>query len=180
MLNIPRKDSAVVYALVAALNAALRDTVVVGTRFHSDQLRKDPGGSFLAPVAGAAVTIDAPNATDLATSVVLVNQIKRIYNQHRADGTYVHKAADGTNIVTSADATDLASGITLGNEIKADYEAHRASATFHFTADATNTIAAVNASDQSSLNTLLNELKTDINAHMAGAPAGHLIQLMAA
>lgn len=131
------------------------------------------------------VTIDAANASDLATSLTLVNQIAAIYYGRTitaiasALGGYpghinddlAHKAADAATLTATYPATDLATAQTLANEIKADYGTHRASATIHDNADATNTISAADATDQSSLNTLLNELKTDINAHMAGAPS---------
>jgi hypothetical protein len=133
-------------ATAAALGAAF-------TAFHVD-----PG----------EVTITAANASDLATSLTLVNQIKSVYGTHVADAV-AHEVADSTNVIAAPEATSLATAITLANELKADYNTHRASTTFHVNADSTNAVASANATDQTSLNTLLNEMKTDINAHLAGA-----------
>jgi hypothetical protein len=116
------------------------------------------------------VAVTAANASDLATSLTLVNQLKSVYETHRQD-TLCHKVADGTNVIAAPFATTLATAITLANEIKADYNTHRASTTFHYNADATNAVAAANASDQGTLNTLVNEIKGDLNAHMASGPA---------
>lgn len=125
------------------------------------------------------MVIAAANASDLATSLVLANEIKAVYNFHCAD-TLAHKAADTTNVVSAAVATTLATAITMANETKVDYAAHRVSTVFHVVADSTNTIAAVDATDLSSLITLLNELKTDINAHMASGPAAKSIRAIEA
>lgn len=146
-------------------------------------LKKQIGAGSAFHLDASEVTITAANASDLATSLTLVNQTAAvfygitsgpgIYPGHLNDtgDGFAHKVKDATNVRASAyPAVDLATAQTLANEIKTDYEAHRASTTFHYNADSTNTISASDASDQSSLNTLLNELKTDINAHMASAP----------
>lgn len=134
--------------------------------------------------AGASVHMDAAetdrqissaNAADLATSVVLVNELKAKYTLHISDDNagagMAHLLQDATNTIAAPLATTLATGITLANELKADYNAHRAQAGVHSNNDAGNAITSVDATDQASLNTLLNELKTDFNAHMAAAPA---------
>lgn len=120
-------------------------------------------------------TITAANATDLATSLTLVNQIKAVYEFHRVD-LLAHTASDTTNAIAAPLATDLATAQTLANELKTDYNAHRTQAGVHDNNDATNTITSANATDQGTLNTLLNELKTDINAHMASGPAGKSVR----
>lgn len=151
---------------LATFARAIKVQIGAGAAFHLD---------------AAEVTITAANASDLATSLTLVNAIANwLYGPgagsawpgHLND-TCAHKVADTTNTRSAPLATDLATAQTLANEIKTDYEAHRASATYHYTADATNTIVAANATDQSSLNTLLNELKTDINTHAASAPTSN-------
>lgn len=162
----------VVGALVAAHNA--RQLAAVSTNFHADTSQT---------AVGTTLAISVANASDLATSLALVAQVKGVYNQHVRDGVVAGNGGCGAHkeqgpVVSTADATDLATAQTLANAIKAAYTTHRASTTYHYTADATNTIAAADASDQATLNTLLNELKTDINAHIVSAPAGAMIKLI--
>lgn len=117
-------------------------------------------------------TITAANASDLATSITLVNELRKAYEFHRVDygDGMAHLASDTTNAIAAPYATDLATAITLANELKTDYNAHRSQSGVHHVSDGGNAISSANASDQSSLNTLLNELKTDFNAHIAAAP----------
>lgn len=167
---------AMLFAIVASINSTRRSAGVVGTNFHAD-VTSDGGGDYRAPTATPA-TVTAADASSLATSLTLVNQIRARWLQHKTDDL-AHKVADVTAF-TAPVATDLATAITLANAIKADRATHIASTTYHYTADATNTITAADASDQSTLNTLLNELKTDHNAHIASAPAGQSIKLLEA
>lgn len=132
--------------------------------FHNDQSER---------------TITAANAADLATSLVLANQIRAIYEFHRGD-PLAHAVVDATNALVAPIATDLTTGQTLANDIKAKYNAHRTQATVHAVNDATNTITSANATDQASLNTLLNELKTDINLHMASGPVAKSLRAVSA
>lgn len=125
------------------------------------------------------------NATDLATSLALVNHIRDVLYGDAANqilghlnDSLVHKAIDTTNTVTAPKATDLATAITLANEIKADYNAHRSQSGVHATNDGGNATSSANATDQSSLNTLVNEIKTDLNAHMAAASTQTMIRIV--
>lgn len=165
----------VLYALVLAHNNTRRAAGVLGSFFHAD-VTADPSGDFRAPVATAA-TVSAANASDLATSLTLVNDIRKRWLQHRADDL-AHKVNDGLPALTAPVATDLTTAQTLANELKADYNTHIASTTYHYTADGANAVAAVDATDQTSLNTLLNEMKTDFNAHIASAPVGQSVKLI--
>jgi hypothetical protein len=123
------------------------------------------------------VTVDSPTATDLATSLVMVNRARLVYEAgfggypgHRRD-ILAHVAADTANATTSPVATTLATAITLANELKADINAHLSQSGVHRTNDTANTIAASDASDLSSLVTLANAIKAALNAHMAAAVA---------
>ncbi|HEU4615554.1 MAG TPA: hypothetical protein VFS15_25845 [Kofleriaceae bacterium] len=138
---------------IADAHNALKAQIGAGSAFHLDKSER---------------TVTAADAADLATSLVLANDIKAIYEFHLAD-TLAHKAADAAPALTKA--TDLASAETLANAIKADYNTHRASTTYHYNADATNAVASADATDQASLNTLLNEMKGDLNAHLASGPS---------
>lgn len=166
---------AMLFALVAAHNNTRRAAGVVGSFFHAD-ITSTPGGDVRAPTAASAVVASA-NASDLATSLTLVNEIRQRWLDHR-DDDLAHKVADGLPALAAPVATDLTTAQTLANEIKADYGVHIASTTYHYTADATNTVAAADATDQTSLNTLLNEIKGDFNAHIISAPVGQSVKLI--
>ena len=134
--------------------------------------------------------IAKPAASNLATSLVLVNEIRAVYyfgtGNSAGTGDYpghvgdtlAHLIADTVNVVAAPVADDLTTAMALANEIKADYNTHLSQAGVHLNNDGTNTIAAADATDQTSLNTLLNEMKTDINAHIANAVPGASIRLL--
>lgn len=124
------------------------------------------------------VIVTSADATDLATSLTLTNELLGVYAFHMAD-TLAHKVA-GVALASYAQVTVLADAITRANDIKAKYNTHRASTTYHYTADSTNTITSADATIQSELNTLLNELKLDINAHMASGSDLKSLRLVAA
>lgn len=170
---IARKGSnAVQAALVDGLNK-LRE-LSVGSNFHVTKT-STPQAAANPPVE-VPLQVTAPNATNLATSLVLVNEIAAVYNAHAVDAL-AHDTAVSP-VLSSPLATNLATAQTLANEIKGDYGTHLAAAGVHFNNDATNVIAAADASDQGTLNTLLNELKTDLNAHINGSLGGSSIQLV--
>lgn len=135
-------------------------------------------------------TVTAAVASDLATSLTLVNELADVFYGpasttsspfpgHALDAL-AHVAADSTNgaLTAARPATSLATAITLANEIKADYNAHLTQSGVHLNNDSTNTISSSNASDQSSLNTLLNELRTNMAAHIASAVAGYSLRII--
>jgi galactitol-specific phosphotransferase system IIB component len=165
-----------VSSLVAAWNA--KQEASVASFFHADITQKTSGGDFAPTVAND--TASAANATDLATSLTLVNQLKGVTDRHFVD-TRAHNTAVSA-VTTLADATDLTTAIALANDIKSRYNTggHVNGSNIHFNNDSTNTIAAANATDQTTLDTLLNELKTDVNAHIISAPLGAMIQLVPA
>jgi hypothetical protein len=150
-------------AVVAAINALIDARLT--TQVHRDKT-STPAGDSLNP-SSATLQVTAANASNLATSLTLVTNLKGVLAVHCAD-TSAHLVADTTNDAFDgyAAASDLATAIALANAIKVDYTAHIANTSVHLNADSTNTVAASAATDQSSLNTLLNELKTDINAHI--------------
>lgn len=162
MATVLRKIDPLVQTIADAHND-LKAQIGAGSAFHLDKSEE---------------TITAANASDLATSLTLVNQLKAVYEFHRVD-TLAHKAADSTDSISSATAIDLASAITLANEIKAKYNTHIASTTYHYNADATNAVAAADATDQGTLDTLANAIKTAINAHMASGPAAKSLRAVA-
>lgn len=165
--------------LIATEINRLRDAAV-STNFHASATQ------YLSettdPPTVTTVSVTAANASNLATSVTLVQQIKGVYNVHVRDASAHNTALSAVNSSPDVDpssdaATQLAAASVIANAVKTAYGTHLAAASVHFNNDATNTISAANATDQSSLNTLLNELKTDLNAHIAGALAGFHIEL---
>lgn len=128
------------------------------------------------PPTVAALQVTAANATDLATSLTLGNQIIGFYIRHFAD-TVMHKAADATSLPADGACVDLASSITAMTLLKATHATHIASTTVHATADSTNTLLTTTPSDQTTLNTFLNAAKTAINAHSAAGLAGYSFAL---
>lgn len=161
MATVLRKTFPGCQALADAIND-LKAQIGPGAFFHLDKCER---------------VIVSPNATDLPTSLVLVNEIRAVYNFHIADSLAL-KAVDTVNTIASGPAIDLATAQTLANQIKVAYTAHIASTTYNYAADATNTIAAANATDQTTLNTLVNALKTAINAHLASGPAAKSIRVV--
>lgn len=127
-------------------------------------------------VPADALLVDAPDASSLATSITLANDLKAKYNAHAAS-TGAHKVADAVNVVAAATAVDLATTNTLLNELKADFNAHIASTTYHHVNGGAGGIAApaavatADAIDQATANALANALKAAVNRHMqSGAP----------
>jgi len=163
----------IAYALLAAYNRVQADAI--GSFFHQSRTENTTRGDYRNQSV-TRVTVSAANATDLATSVTLVNQIKAVLNQHFVDPNPVHNTAVSAAVAT-ADATDLATGITLGNALKAAFNTHRTASNVHFTNDSTNAVSSADSTDQTSLNTLLNEMKGDVNAHLASAPNGTYLVL---
>lgn len=141
---------------------------------HND-LKAQVGAGAHYHLDASETTVTAADATDLASSLTLVNQILDVYQFHMAD-TLAHKVA-GVALASYAHAADLATAITRANDVKAKFNTHRASTTYHYNADA-GVVAAADATDQASLNTLLNEIKGDLNTHMADAPAAKSLRLV--
>jgi len=153
MATVIRKTEPWVAQMCPAFNSLAK--LSVGTNAHYD---------------ASEITVTAANATDLATSLTLVNQLIAVATFMCAD-TVAHKAADASSLPALGAAVDLASAQTAANALKVWYAAHRVSTTYHPTADSTNAVTAANASDQGTLNTLANDLKTQMVAHAASAPA---------
>lgn len=172
MATVVRDTSPTTPVLCSAINA-LKAQIGAGSNFHLDK---------------AEVSIVSANASSLATSLTLANELAAVFYGGSAltawpghlNDTLAHKVKDATNTRSSALATSLATAIALANELKADFNAHIASTTYHYTADATNTIATADATDQSSVNTLLNAIKTAVNAHMASGPSAPSLRLVTA
>jgi hypothetical protein len=117
-------------------------------------------------------------ATDRASSITLVNQLRTEYEDHRvrlldAGSAAVHGSADTVNVCAVA-AVDPAAGTwsevnALAAALKTQYEAHRVrvASSCHAGTDAVNVVSASAVTTiQTALDTILNEEKTDFNAHI--------------
>jgi hypothetical protein len=173
--NSRRTDQDMLYALVAANNQRLVDGI--STSFHLDQTARTTRTDYRNPTI-TRVTVTAADATNLATSLTLVNDIRSVVDTHFAD-TIAHDSATSAAI-TIAVGTDLTTAVALANDLKAKFDTHREAANVHFTDDTTNDVTNADATDQTTLNTLVNEIKVDVNAHVASAPVGAFISIIEA
>lgn len=163
---------AMVFALVAANNE--RQVDAVSTNFHADTTAVD--STDYQSLTITRVTISSANATDLATSLTLVNELKEDINKHLVDAGSHNTAVSAA--VTTATATDEATSVALVNALKAAYNTHLSAAGVHYNNDGTNTVINANATDTTTVLVLANELKADFNAHVTSAPTGAYIQLI--
>lgn len=185
MATVVRNVDPMVSVIAAAAND-IKDTMVAQLRLAQADIATIAADADVAvsPTFAAIgfhndrseVTITAADASDLATSLTLCNQILSVYRFHMAD-TLAHKTT-GVALASYTFVTTLAGAITAANDVKSKANTHRASTTFHYSADSTNNITSTNASDLSSLITLLNEIKGDLNAHMASGPAAKSIRVV--
>lgn len=172
--KVRKVNDAMVAALVKAFNDERRAGIT--TEVHYGITAKVVTGDPRDPIQ-ADLQVASANASDLATLLVLTNEMLVVYTTHIEDD-HVHDAADTTNVIAAVVATDLATAQTLLNELKADYNTHRSQASVHPNNDAGNAVAAVDATDQGSAETLANEMKGDINAHMNATLVGQGVQLI--
>lgn len=82
-------------------------------------------GSHIAADATNIVTVGIP--ANEAGEIATVNELKALYNVHRAS-TAFHASADSSNVIAAADATNTATLKVLANELKADFNLHFAGA----------------------------------------------------
>jgi hypothetical protein len=78
-------------------------------------------GSHISADATNVVTVPVP--ADEAGEILTVNELKALFNLHRASAVF-HPVADSTNVISAADATNTASLRTLANALKTGFNAH--------------------------------------------------------
>lgn len=167
-------------AVLAALTKAHNDErrAQIGAEVHYDISGDDTSGDVRDPTQNdLQITAAGSNGT-LPVLLVLVNDIRTIYNQHINDA-HVHDQVDATNVLTEPVATTLVEAQDLCTELKAIYNAHRSQASVHPNNDGGNAITAADGTDQATSDTLCDELKTDVNAHINAALVGQGVQLIA-
>lgn len=127
-------------------------------------------GGFMTDLDDDSVNaVTAPTATDLPSSVALVNDFRSSYLQHLVQPR-IHLADDVENGDLPDEASDLSSAIELANAGKAAFNSHggaviREVQKVHSTDDAVNVVTAPDATDLTSLIALLNEMVADYDAH---------------
>ena len=168
-------DSPIQLALVIAHNKLLVGTSIVGANIHADVLSTTTGDALFP--ATVALTVSAPVAADLPTSLVLANNIQAVGLAMLKDAASTdayfcgsHKVPDTIDAVVAPTAVDLPTAIALANAWKAQFNVHCVSTAYHYTAD--TVIATANATILSDLIVLLNAMQTKFNSHIAAAPAG--------
>ena len=159
--------------------------------YHGDVTAQYETGDAYSP-GFVNVSVSAPAAVDLPSSLVMVNQIAGMLQMHMADGQATHAAADTTNGAFASTsptgtqipyATTLATATTLANQIKTAFNAHLTQSVggvaCHVVNDIANSVTTANAAgDQTTLNTLLTQLKIAVNLHMLSAPVGEGVQIL--
>jgi hypothetical protein len=163
----------ILYALVEANNQAHTDALA--SLFHLDRTSTTDGRDYKDPTV-TRVTVTHAAATNAATRITLVNQIKDVLDVHFTDAI-AHNTATSA-VITIADATDTTSAVALVNDLKAKLNTHHTAANVHYTNDGTNTVTNADATDATTLETLVNEVRTDVIAHVASAPGGLFINLV--
>ncbi len=147
---------------IASNAADFATPTVLNPGFHNDVSEK---------------TVTVADATNLATSLKLVNHLTAVYKFHM-DDTLAHKI-QGVALASYAPVKSLATAIVRANDIKSKFNTHRASTTYHYSADTTNDVTASNAtSTQNELDTLLNDIKVQMLAHMASGPVAKSLRLV--
>jgi hypothetical protein len=153
-------------ALANALNALHDQKFLSDGYFHRD---KTSSQSVTDGSASTLLTVTAANATNLATSLTLTNQLKGVFGAHCKDDSS-HLIKDLVNSMDGyADATNLATVQVVLNALKVKYNAHLSQSGVHVVNDP-NTVATANATDQSTANALANALKAALNIHLASGP----------
>src|SRR5574343_805647 len=143
-LFFDRNNEAAYHAMVAAYNALHKATVATGS-VHQD-ISGVPSGDYRVP-SSSNLQVSAPNATDLASAVTLVNALRGAMGAHFGDTNahaVAHNYTNGSSTiafnvsgVTSsvAPATNLATAYTLLTFLSGAYGAHIGNTTYHQRAD---------------------------------------------
>ncbi len=121
------------------------------------------------PHFGIVGSVSAPAATDLATALTLVNDLRAEHNAHLASSA-VHITTDSVNVATMPVATDQTTLNDLANEIVADWNAHKSATAYHRRASALDDVDVPPASDLATSLVLVNALRAAMAAHFVEGP----------
>jgi hypothetical protein len=139
-----------IITLANALKSAFNQHLV-----HRDMRLPSP---YLTHVVNDVVNISSAVASDLSTSITLLNQIKSCLVNHMANvGDDFHTNADIWNPITIADAQSESDAITLANQLRVAYESHRLERRSHYLGDSDSRVgtSAIKVAVQSSPGSLV-------------------------
>ena len=108
--------------------------------------------------------VSSPDAYDLPSSLILINEIKSKLNSHIIQDA-VHQSFDLNNIITIINAVDLSTAISLYSGIKNNFNSHISKFFFHSYDDSLNLITSI-PTEIISLMTDLNDFKLKFNKHL--------------
>lgn len=137
----PSTDQAIILAQAIVVANEIRDDYNTAVNNHIGNVP-----AIFHTVADAVNTIVAPAASDLATLIALLIDLKAKINAHFANtGGAFHTVADTANIITQADPTNLETAVVSVYRIKTAYNAHRTAVDVHDIDDTINITTASNA-----------------------------------
>lgn len=189
-LSTRKVTDALVYALVASHNLQRKAIVDDLTTYPHYDKTATTNADYIAPVA-STLQVTAANASDLATSRTLTQDIWLVATTHFADAIATsganggaHAAADSTAIASFgsdiADTAVLATIYGALNAYKAALNIHASQSGVHAHDDSALVISTTDASDQGTTNTLANAIKAALNTHISAAMAGPSIKIVPA
>lgn len=178
-LFVRKNVDAVCRALVKQFNALhdLIDGYAQASLYHRDVTGVD-SGSWDSP-ASVSLQVTAADASGLASSLLLANNLLSVARIHFADDES-HLLADTTNAITLVDgyATTLELAQVAANHVRVKFLAHRTQGGVHVNNDNENVAITTPATDQTTTNNLLNSLKDKLNDHIASGPTVGRIKLI--
>lgn len=88
--------------------------------------------------------VDVVNAKDLQSLIILLNRMKKLYNDHIIKGpASVHLSSDSVNSIILPDAVNLSSAIQLVNVMRNSFNSHRTQSGVHYADDSFNSVGLV-------------------------------------
>ncbi len=115
--------------------------------------------------------VKSPEATDLASAINLVNEIREDYENHRT-GSGMHTTDDVTNVVSAGNSGSQATADALADELKVDFNNHRTEGGVHSTDDTTNNVTeGPSDGTPGTLVDLVNDIKAMYEKHRTEASA---------
>ncbi len=164
-------DDPLVYALMAKVNELQNVESESFDGYHRSRTSKSTTSSFQYP-SSTAVSVSAPDATGLPSSLVLAQNLQGVMAYHFAD-TDAHLKADTVNIAFN-DGYAFVNGtldevMAFANAALLDYNAHLSQSGVHRKNDA-STVSITAAVDQTTADNMLNAIKAALNIHMGSAP----------
>lgn len=182
-IKVNKDVDSICRALVKQYNRLHEDTVADDGYVHSDQTGVDTSNGYTDPDS-EVLSVTAANASNLATSVTLTNNLRGVMLEHFRDDVS-HRLADDTSVglldgysdaVILDDVEDQLN--TMHHVFNGHLSRSVSSIKVHLNDDAVNVVTTAAATDQSTANALGNALKSAVNAHILLGPAVGKIKLI--